>query len=207
MSKPILQHGEVHLFGDYTKKVECYMLPGSRWNGWANPHFTYKVARRVLADLAKSNNTLEADAPERIRWTYNKKTDTFSYIDPIYGKKYPETWKGEMIETVDGPMKTYDIGCCSWCWDGEILDDANEFSNKEPIHLVDADGGPFIEVNGTGFSFGGNEVRRIQAGEYHVYKTRCGMCTMSHYVGKVLDTMPNFKRFKLLVTKHGLLRE
>lgn len=102
---------------------------GEYWNGWSCPYFTKEQG---LALLPEWNGTLENE-----HITFDEAQDTFLIAtgDP----EWPfDQYKGQDIETVDGPQHVYPIGSFGYCWDdaksGRLEDTMGKFS------VIDHDG-------------------------------------------------------------------
>ena len=79
---------------------------GSRWNGWATPHFEKEEAIEVM----KAYNQC-TESP----MFYNEEFDTFYHFGTEGNSG--EMWRGEKCRTSEGIKTLYGIGAYSWVWD------------------------------------------------------------------------------------------
>lgn len=100
-----MMHRTVFGIGEYNQAYIGY-TDGSRWNGWATPHFEIDEAMRVMAGFNEC-----AESPMH----YDADTDTFYVAET--DSTSAESWKGCNITTKDGLKHLYGIGAYSWVWD------------------------------------------------------------------------------------------
>jgi hypothetical protein len=93
---------------DENKRLPCY-TDGSRWNGWAKPHFSKEQVLEMMA--LDPSGMFEGT-------TYDAEKDAFIY-DPEWREEQGvdiAVWPGQDIETADGVKHLYEVGD-GWCWD------------------------------------------------------------------------------------------
>lgn len=76
---------------------------GSRWNGWACPHFSKEEGLRL------------AEASPALR--YDEARDAFVDRPIVDEDDIEEVFSSETITVAGQPLKVYAIGAGSWCWD------------------------------------------------------------------------------------------
>lgn len=80
---------------------------GEDWNGWATPHFEFKAAMKLAKNSGllyeKGRNLFRPD-PDHPYWENAEIEEE-------------DIWKGEDIETPEGPKHVYPIGAWYWVWD------------------------------------------------------------------------------------------
>lgn len=91
----------------------------SRWNGWVMPYFTLETARAMI-EAEGWGDTMPYDA------------ELDAFIDKSSGYE-EEAWpvKGEILQTVDGPLKLYGIGAGAWVW-WEVTDEEVKAAQTNP---------------------------------------------------------------------------
>lgn len=73
------------------------------WNGWVKPWFSKETTKSILDTFM-------------YEWSYDKKTDTFTFDYPDDGFG-PETVTGQDVLINSKLKHLYPLGNCSWIWD------------------------------------------------------------------------------------------
>lgn len=93
---------------------EGYYIPHKRWNGWAMPYFSKKIADKIIK---------KAQADD-MKIVYDKKSQSYKVTDYVQGVE-DDSYEFEkvVIDTPEGKKSLYGVGAGYWVWDDYSLDE------------------------------------------------------------------------------------